>query len=130
MVEVWCTLSFRHVLVIKGRLILTGQEFIIANVYGPCYTTAKQDLWVHINHFIINNGDANICICGDFNAVRSEEERRGGSAFFRKLDADNFNNFIDGSFLMDLSICGRLFTWYRGDNISMSRLDRFLVSAK
>ena len=29
---------------------------------------------------------------------------------------------------MDLPICGRLFTWYRGDGLSMSRLDRFLLS--
>jgi hypothetical protein len=48
----------------------------------------------------------------------------------RQLDSDNFNNFIDGSFLIDLPLCGRLFTWYHGDGISMSRLDRFLVSVK
>jgi hypothetical protein len=45
------------------------------------------------------------------------------------LDAYNFNNFIEGSYLLDLPLCGRLFTWYRGDGVSMSRLDRFLVSA-
>jgi len=31
-------------------------------------------------------------------------------------------------FLEDLPIYGRLFTWYRGDGYSMSRLDRFLLS--
>jgi len=68
-------------------------------------------------------------MCGDFNSVRSEEERNGRSTVFRQLDADNFNNFIEGSFLLDLPLCGRLFTWYRGDDVSMSRLDRVLVSA-
>ena len=34
MVEVWCTFSVKHVLVTKGRVIATGQEFIIANVYA------------------------------------------------------------------------------------------------
>jgi len=43
------------------------------------------------------------------------------------VDADNFNNFIDDCLLIDLPICGQLFTWYRGDGISMSRLDRFLL---
>ena len=71
-----------------------------------------------------------VCVCGDFNYVRSEEERRGRSVVFRQVDADNFNNFIDSSFLIDLPICGRLFTWYRGDGVSLSRLDRFLVSSK
>jgi len=37
-VEVWCTLNFRHVLIIKGRVILTGQDFTIANVLcSLCY---------------------------------------------------------------------------------------------
>jgi len=33
-------------------------------------------------------------------------------------------------YLVDLPICGRLYTWYRGDGITMSRLDRFLLSEK
>jgi len=32
--------------------------------------------------------------------------------------------------LIDLPICGRLFTWYRSDGITMRRLDRFLFSEK
>lgn len=39
-----------------------------------------------------------------------------------------FNKFIDDGALVDLSICGRLFTWFRGDGFLMSRLDRFLLS--
>jgi len=46
------------------------------------------------------------------------------------MDADLFNNFIVESTLIDLPLCGRLFTWYRGDGVSMSRLDRFLLSEK
>jgi len=73
-VEVWCKLSFRHVLIIKGRVLSTGKEFIIENVYAPCDTSAKQELWVRLAQFILSNGDTNVCICGDFNSVRSEEE--------------------------------------------------------
>ena len=32
--------------------------------------------------------------------------------------------------MIDLPICGRLFTWYRSDGITTSRLDRFLLSEK
>ena len=130
MVELWCTFSLRHVLVTKGRVIATGQEFIIANVYAPCDTAMKHDLWNRIMNFILNIGDVNFCICGDFNSVRSETERKGRSVVFRQLDTNNFNNFIDGILLIDLPLCGRMFTWYRGDGISMSRLDRFLLSTK
>jgi exonuclease III len=42
-VEVWCTLSFRHILIMKGRVLSTGKEFIIANVYAPCDTSAKHE---------------------------------------------------------------------------------------
>jgi exonuclease III len=129
-VEVWCTMSFRHVLIIKGKVILSGEEFIIANVYAPCDISAKRDLWRRLSQFVLSIGDANICVCGDFNSVRMAEERRGRNLIFRQVDADIFNNFIDGCFLLDLPICGRLYTWYRGDGISMSRIDRFLVSAK
>ncbi|MCI23579.1 cysteine-rich receptor-like protein kinase, partial [Trifolium medium] len=39
-----------------------------------------------------------------------------------------FNQFIDESVLIDLPLSGRKFTWYKGDELSMSRLDRFLLS--
>ncbi|AES65125.1 endonuclease/exonuclease/phosphatase family protein [Medicago truncatula] len=123
-------MSYRHIFIIKGKVILTGQDFIIANVYAPCDTIAKQELWVCLSQFILDTRDANVCVCGDFNSVRTKEEIRGRSVVFRQLDADNFNNFIDNSFPIDLPICGTLFTWYRGDGISMSRIDRFFVSAK
>jgi len=46
------------------------------------------------------------------------------------VDTNIFNHFIEDSLLVHLPICGRLFTWYRGDGISKSRLDRFLLSEK
>jgi len=47
---------------------------------------------------------------------------------FFNSDYAPFNQFIDGNFLIDLPLYGRNFTWYRGDGVSMSRLDRFLLS--
>lgn len=44
------------------------------------------------------------------------------------MKADQFNKFIEDCSLIDLPICGRMFTWYRGDGVSMSMLDRFLLS--
>ena len=128
-VDVWSTMSFPHVLVIKGRVLCTSQEFIIANVCAPCDTTAKQVLWDPLQIFMTNNGDTNLCLCGDFNSVRSSEERKGRGSFFRQHDSDIFNKLIDEGSLIDQSICGRLYTWYRGDEVSMSRLDRFLLSS-
>jgi hypothetical protein len=32
----WSTFNFGNVLAIKGKVILTSEEFIIFNVYAPC----------------------------------------------------------------------------------------------
>ena len=39
-----------------------------------------------------------------------------------------FNSFIEDNGLQDLPLFGRIFTWFKGDGTSMSRIDRFLLS--
>jgi hypothetical protein len=51
---------------------------------------------------------------GDFNAVRTTEF--------------TFNRFIDDNVLINFPFSGRKFTWYKGDGITMSHQDRFLLS--
>jgi len=125
---VWSTSSFAHVLVIRGQIIKTCQEFVIANVYAPREMVAKQVLWDQLLPFVVINSNTNICLCGDFNSVRSLDEKRGRGSIFRQLDTYIFNKFIDNSFLVDLPICGRLFTWYCSNGYSMRRLDIYLLS--
>jgi len=123
-------MSFKHVLIIKGTVIDSGVEFMIVNVYAPCDLAAKKGLWERMQPLVSTNNDLCLCVCGDFNSVRCVEERKGRGVVFRQVDADVFNKFINDCSLIDLPICGRLFTWYRGDGISMSRLDQFLLSSK
>ena len=130
LVDVWYSMSFLQVLVIKGRVILTQQDFFIFNLYAPCDSAEKQMLWPRLSDLVSNNGDVSCCVCRDFNSVHAANERRGRNTVFNQVDADNFNNFIDVCSLIDLSIFGRLFTWYHGDGISMSRLDHFLLFEK
>jgi len=42
-------------------------------------------------------------------------------------DFIQFNTFINDNLLADLAICGRRFTWFLGDEYSLSHLDRFLL---
>ncbi|MCI22234.1 cytochrome P450, partial [Trifolium medium] len=44
-VEVWSSKSNDHVLWCHGRFIKSGDEFSVANVYAPCDSGAKQELW-------------------------------------------------------------------------------------
>ncbi|AES88382.2 hypothetical protein MTR_4g054200 [Medicago truncatula] len=75
-----------------------------------------------------SGGGKKVCVCGDFNAVRSREEKRSASVGSINSDFTHFNAFIDSNFLCDLPLGGRLFTWFKGDGKSMSRIDRFLLS--
>lgn len=128
--KVWFSTCFDHVLVISGTVIQAGVDVLIINVYAPCDTVAKYILWERLTSYVPSKIDLCLCVCGDFNSVRSRDERKGRASIFRQSDADRFNKFIEDTLLIDLPLCGRLFTWYRGDGISMSRLDRFLLSEK
>lgn len=87
-------------------------------------------MWDRLVPFISSKTDFSLCLYGDFNSIRSIDERKERSMVFRQVDVNNFNMFIDDNLLIDLPICGRLLTWYHGDGVSMSRLDRFLLSEK
>jgi len=77
------TISFGHVLIIKGKVITTEEEFIIFNVYAPCDSVAKHELWERLVPMVLNYGDICLCLCGDFKSVRSIEEHKGRSSVFR-----------------------------------------------
>lgn len=65
-------------------------------------------------------------MAGDFNAVRSLEERKGRMNDRREMD--DFNAFIALAELVDLRLSRRKFTWYKSGGEAMSRLDRVLLS--
>ena len=69
-------------------------------------------------------------MAGDFNAVISLEEKRGGLA---KIDQSSnlFRDMISSLFLIDVKPNNGVFTWNNrrcGDKAILERLDRFLVS--
>jgi len=68
------------------------------------------------------------CCCGDFNAVKSVEERKGvrGSTS-QKKEISDFNNFSDKNLLVDLPIVGKKYTWYKVNGSAKSRFDNALV---
>jgi hypothetical protein len=85
-------------------------DFIIINLYAPCDVMGKTALWESLVPLVSNNSDDCFCVCGDFNSVRSSDEKKGRGSTFRQVEADHFNRFIEDCSLIDLPICGRLFT--------------------
>nr|GFB15839.1 RNA-directed DNA polymerase, eukaryota [Tanacetum cinerariifolium] len=63
---------------------------------------------------------------GDFNEVRSRDERQG--LCFNPYSARVFDNFISSSGLVDIKMEGYAFTWSHPSASKMSKLDRFLVT--
>ncbi|GAU46776.1 hypothetical protein TSUD_402880, partial [Trifolium subterraneum] len=129
-VEVWSTESCEHVLWCHGRFTKSGEEFSVANVYAPCNDGEKQRLWDLFSARIQLLVGRRVCVCGDFNAVRTVDERRSARGGSNSLDHIPFNRFIDDNNLIDLPLSGRKFTWFKGDGLSMSRIDRFLLSGE
>ena len=127
-VEVWSSVSQDHVLIIHGKFTRTNEVFYIFNVYTPCEPRARQQLWGALSvklQLLLGN---KVCVCGDFNAIRRLEERKPLRGTVSAQDVQQFSRFIDDNGLVDLPLCGRRFTWFKGDGISMSRIDRFLLS--
>ncbi|GJR12103.1 RNA-directed DNA polymerase, eukaryota [Tanacetum coccineum] len=63
---------------------------------------------------------------GDFNEVRSKEERYG--SIFNDHYASLFNSFISSGGLVEVPLGGCAFTWCHKSGNKMSKLDRFLIS--
>ena len=78
----------------------------------------------------MNKNDREVAwyVNGDFNIIRSAEERRNKVSSVCYEDFTHFNLFIEDNYLIILPLCGRRITWYHRDGLSMSRLDRFMLS--
>ena len=71
--------------------------------------------------------------CGDFNAIRSRRERKsssgkGDTSSGHTPEINGFNGFIESNLLLDLSIVGKKYTWFKANGSAKSRLDKVLVS--
>nr|GEV78219.1 RNA-directed DNA polymerase, eukaryota [Tanacetum cinerariifolium] len=97
----------------------------IIGMQGADSPVLKRILWGYISGFILR-WNSEVIVMGDFNAVRSEDERFG--SLFNPSCARDFNQFISSSSLMEIKTEGYSFTWSRPSATKMSKLDRFLVS--
>ncbi|MCH88726.1 reverse transcriptase, partial [Trifolium medium] len=104
----------------------------IVNVYAKCNLRAKHRLWSDILMSKRGFGDGLWCVVGDFNSVRDCHERRGvgvRSVGGRSTEMVEFDNFLNDLELVDMPLIGRSFTWFHPNGVSMSRLDRVLISS-
>ncbi|GJS31424.1 RNA-directed DNA polymerase, eukaryota [Tanacetum coccineum] len=110
---------------IYGTWLPSNVKFLFVVIYAPQQPALKRVLWEYISLLLSRwNGEA--ILMGDFNEVRSSDERRG--SWFNQASARVFNYFISSSGLVDIKLEGFSFTWSHPSATKMSKLDRFLVT--
>nr|XP_009761079.1 PREDICTED: uncharacterized protein LOC104213303 [Nicotiana sylvestris] len=116
--------AFSLAALVKDRV--SGVEWGFGGVYGPVGEGSKVFFWEELAN-MMGEWDIPWFLGGDFNTIKFPEERLGCSMISRAME--EFSDFINDHFLIDLPLSGERFTWARAeDSNSRSRLDRFLIS--
>ncbi|KAL4384774.1 hypothetical protein GQ457_15G024410 [Hibiscus cannabinus] len=107
---------------LTGKFLQNDFKCALINVYGPNEDGERVLLLNNLKNHI---GGLNIPVIlgGDFNVVRSMDERIGANLNRGAMDC--FSEFIDDLSLLDLPLNGGWFTWSNfRERPSFSRLDR------
>ena len=103
-----------------------GLEWVGTGLYGPTNDLLRRELWAELQSVYLV-WRLPWVVFGDFNVVRFPSERLGCSRLTSSMV--DFSDFIEWSHLVDLPLGGGPYTWSSGSaNLSMSRIDRFLIS--
>nr|KYP35677.1 Transposon TX1 uncharacterized [Cajanus cajan] len=107
----------------------SGDVVVMVNVYAPSEGGVRKNLWDELMSCREDSSNSLWCMVGDFNSIRSLEERVGlASGMYAVTDIAMFNGFIQLMEMEDVPLAGRKFTWYRPNGAVKSRIDRVLVS--
>ncbi|XP_071699109.1 uncharacterized protein [Rutidosis leptorrhynchoides] len=107
---------------ISGQWVNTKEKSYVVNVYGPHTDESKIKMWEALNKLQF---DITLpwVICGDFNEVREQSERK--NCEFVESRAKRFNDFKNNNCLVDVPLGGRKFTRIIGNGKKLTMvLDR------
>ncbi|KAJ0967195.1 hypothetical protein J5N97_024112 [Dioscorea zingiberensis] len=114
------------------HLIISSElpkEWIFTTIYNSQSSHIQRDLWHDLT--VLSSLNLPWILTGDFNAILSSEEHRGGPFDHYSLKSRHFNDFISHNHLFDLGFFGTPFTWCNNQNglaRRWARLDRFLAN--
>lgn len=117
--------SNRYVLLV-GTVVGVNLRCGFGNIYAPNDDAEREVFWAELQSVIV---DASVpwMLMGDFNVVRSAEEKIGMTLNQAALNV--FSDFIENLGLIDLPLVGGKFTWCSNREMAtVCRLDRFLVA--
>ncbi|KAJ0757712.1 putative RNA-directed DNA polymerase [Helianthus annuus] len=105
-------------------MVQTGCKINFVNVYAPNEASSRRALWSEL--LAIRNSLQGLWVLmGDFNEVRSANERMNSE--FVAANADAFNQFILSAGLGEYNMGGGNFTYISDNGKKLSKLDRYLV---
>lgn len=114
-------------ILILRKCLISSVSFACLHIYAPQNAKAKFILWESLGNILSSIVEPNICVLGDFHAVRSRDEKK--NCKHDKAVMDAFNSFIKGNSFLDVPMVNYLHTWY-GPALKKGRLDRVLLSAE
>nr|GEX01763.1 RNA-directed DNA polymerase, eukaryota [Tanacetum cinerariifolium] len=91
-----------------GVRVPSFSRMLIISVYAPQEVSEKKMLWNYLND-LVDKWNGKVVIMGDFNEVRTRDERFGSC--FHEQGAEAFNLFIALGGLLDVPLGGYRFTW-------------------
>lgn len=97
----------------------------VINVYSPQPLPQKKILWEEIKLILDCSVDEAVCILGDFNSVRSDEERL--NCIYGSKEVVDFNEMISDCNLLEVKPQNTRFTWF-GPQARKSFLDRIFLN--
>ncbi|XP_059073376.1 uncharacterized protein LOC131874149 [Cryptomeria japonica] len=119
--------SNRNRLLVKVLLHQSNVSFLLLNVYGPPSPIFRHALWLDLESVISQFQDQNLLIGGDFNAIRSFKDKRGGITRLSRSQQD-FNDWIDRNGLFEIELGESAFTGNnhrQGFSNIAKKIDRF-----
>ncbi|CAL1354334.1 unnamed protein product [Linum trigynum] len=103
---------------------------MLTAIYASPRQTQQRSLWQALVRTSLNN-ELPWLLSGDFNAIKTPEEKTGSPSATTFYRCKIFSDRINQADLIDLGFSGPRFTWTRGDNpnsYKASRIDRSLCN--
>ncbi|RZC28959.1 hypothetical protein D0Y65_000794 [Glycine soja] len=121
--------SDKDYIMLGGVWLPQMQRVVVINLYAPCDTAGKRQLWQNLSNRKSRSLDPCWCLAGDFNCIRYSSERMGiNNTNTDSQIIEEFNDWIADMEVEDIPCLGKPFTWVRPNGTCKSKLDRILVS--
>ncbi|KAL5182601.1 Calmodulin-binding transcription activator 5 [Glycine soja] len=121
--------SDKDYIMLGGVWLPQMQRVVVVNLYAPCDTAGKRQLWQNLSNRKAQSLDSCWCLVGDFNCIRYPLERQGISNSNPDSQIiEEFNEWLADMGVEDIPCMGKPFTWVRPNGTCKSKLDRIMVS--